>query len=141
MKTNKMLDEIVMTDVKFMTAREKHMVLRQWNLFVKNGCQFGHFTKRLYNHLIMHCSFIAHYNRNGFWHTYFSTQEDRRRFFNQFQTGISHEYGSTHWLFDQDYLDINNEMCEIIHDIPMEMWDFEPESYDYDDRRRKVVYL
>ena len=48
-------------DVQFMSAAQKTTVLRAWIRFLKSGLRFDQFTKALYDHLIQHCSFIAHY--------------------------------------------------------------------------------
>ncbi len=53
------------TDARFLTAHQKRNVFRAWIRFVRSGFDLGSFTKALYNHLIQHCSFIAHYNRGG----------------------------------------------------------------------------
>lgn len=102
-------------DSKFMTAKEKNMVLKQWRTFLKNGCKWDHFTDRLYKHLTLHCSFIAHYNRLGFYETYFQSGSDRLHFFSQFdlsQGGVSVEYGMTIWR-KGEYEDINTAMCKV----------------------------
>ena len=52
-------------DTKFMSAEEKEKVLKNWERFIARF-QGKCFTKRLYDHLHLHCSFIAHYNRLGF---------------------------------------------------------------------------
>ena len=72
------------TDVEFMTSREKELVLKNWETFLKHGLQRKHFTKKLYNHLHLHCGFIAHYSRDGFYSTYFEAGEDTQRFFEHF---------------------------------------------------------
>jgi len=104
-------------DVRFMSAQEKSRVLKQWETFLKYGCQRKHFTKPLYHHLIMHCSFIAHYDINGFYETYFENGEDTQHFLSQFdnRNGVpkSIEYGMLLWYLDSDYNDINSEMCRI----------------------------
>lgn len=104
-------------DDKFMSAQEKSRVLKQWECFLKYGCQRRHFTKPLYHHLIMHCSFIAHYDINGFYSTYFEAGDDTARFLTQFDNrdGIpsSVEYGMIYWYTDPDSNDINSEMCRI----------------------------
>ena len=108
-------NKTAMKDVEFMTAAEKEKVLRQWKTFLKHGLQFKGFTKALYNHLIQHCSFIAHYNRQGFYATYFESPDDTIRFFQQFDRDsgcISVEYGGTWWL-SSDYQDINAAMCDV----------------------------
>ncbi len=57
--------------VKFMTAKEKYMFVKQFERFVKQGFKWDHFTVRIYEHLHLNCGFIAHYNRHGFYTTYF----------------------------------------------------------------------
>ncbi len=106
-----------MKDTKFMTAQEKEKVLRSWERFLKSGCSRTQFTKPLYTHLIMHCSFIAHYNIQGFYSTYFEEGEDTVHFLSQFdnRNGIpkSVEYGMIYWYTDPDYNDLNSEMCRV----------------------------
>jgi hypothetical protein len=104
-------------DSKFLSAVEKRRVLRQWELFLKSGLQREKFTHPLYNHLIQHCSFIAHYDLGGFYSTYFENGDDTVRFLSQFDDhgGMpeSIEYGMTGWITDEDYYDINIEMVRI----------------------------
>ena len=99
-----------------MTAKEKQKVLRQWRTFLKQGLERQHFTNSLYEHLIQHCSFIAHYNINGFYHTYFTEGEDTAQFLSQFDSSKgcrSVELGMTYWLTGEDYGDINIAMVNI----------------------------
>lgn len=106
-----------MTDSEFMTAKEKETVLKQWIVFIKNGFRFKHFTGRLYSHLTLHCSFIAHYDIHGFYNTYFVHPGDRARFLRQFDRDHgwkSVEYGWTVWLTDTEFNDINQAMCDAI---------------------------
>jgi len=104
-------------DVKFMTAQDKARVLRQWEGFLKGGLKWEQFHRALYEHLILHCSFIAHYNRQGFYSTYFENGEDTAHFLTQFDnrngTPNSIEYGMAYWYRDGDYEDVNSEMCRI----------------------------
>ena len=104
-------------DSKFMSAAEKSKVLKRWEMFLRSGLEKAKFTKALYEHLINHCSFIAHYDIHGFYATYFESGDDTRHFLSQFDTrrGIprSIEYNMTYWLTDEDYCDINTEMCRI----------------------------
>ena len=105
-----------MHDSEFMPAAVKMRVLKQWEVFLRSGCSREKFTKQLYNHLIMHCSFIAHYDINGFYATYFESGDDTVRFLSQFDDSKgmprSVEYGMTYWLTDEEYYDIN---CEMVH--------------------------
>jgi len=100
-----------------MDAETKRKVLKHWKAFLESGLQKGKFTKLLYHHLIQHCSFIAHYDINGFYSTYFENGDDTIQFLSQFdgRQGMpkSVEYGMTYWLTDEDYYDINSEMVRI----------------------------
>ena len=83
------------------------------------------FTKRLYNHLIQHCSFIAHYNQGAFYETYFDDPEDTLRFMKQFdrdQGCVSVEYGMTYWIKNDDYGDINTAMVEAVEPYVSELY-------------------
>jgi len=87
-------------DAQFMPATEKKVVLRAWVRFLKSGLQFEQFAKSLYNHLIQHCGFIAHYNRDGFYTHYFGSGDSVTLFLSQFDSRgpcISVEYGGRHW--------------------------------------------
>ncbi len=101
-------------DAEFMSARDKELVLKAWLRFLKNGLRFEDFAKRLYEHLHLHCSFIAHYNRAGFYAGYFERGKDTARFLSQFDKRgefRSVEYGWTLWL-DGEYADLNRAMVE-----------------------------
>lgn len=99
-------------DVRFMSAAQKTTILRAWVRFLKSGLQFEQFTKALYNHLIQHCSFIAHCDRAGFYSCYFEGGDSIVRFLSQFDLRgpcASVEYGGQYWL-SGDYEDINRAM-------------------------------
>jgi len=118
-------------DVQFMSAKDKELVLKNWKRFIKSLAEdrsktfkdkhgngetlpFKYFTKRLYQHLIQHCSFIAHYDRHGFFQTYFVEPEDIPRFFKSFdkdQDYQSCECGVSYHM-SGDYADINMAMAE-----------------------------
>ena len=110
--------------VQFMPARDKERVFKDWNRFLvplaldEPGDEpDGRFTHLLYHHLPQHCSYIAHYNRHGFYVTYFADPEDAPKFLQQFDKDkgyVSYEYGGVWWLpgADGDYSDINGAMCE-----------------------------
>ena len=104
----------VFRDSEFLSAEEKRLVLRDWVRFLKRGLRFADFTKALYAHLHLHASFIAHYNRVGFYAEYFERGEDTVRFLSQFDKRgecQSVEYGGTWWL-SGDYADLNQAMVE-----------------------------
>lgn len=102
------------TDTQFMSANDKRLTLKAWKTFLKNGLQPQHFTKRLYHHLIQHCSFIAHYNLRGFYGYYFTNPSKTKAFIGQFDTGKAVEYGGAGWWLQGDYEDINRAMCEAV---------------------------
>ncbi len=58
------------TDSKWLSADEKRKILKQWTGFVKNGFPETSFTTAIYEHLHLHCGYIAHYNKHGFYGEY-----------------------------------------------------------------------
>jgi len=116
---------LIMKSTKFMSAEEKGKVLKDWQRFIENDFDKAKFTKRLYNHLIQHCSFIAHYNQGGFYGTYFEDPEGTIKFMKQFdkdQGCISVEYGMKYWLNSEDYGDINTGMVEALEPYKAEIY-------------------
>jgi len=100
------------TDTEFMTAQEKATVLRAWTRFLRGGLREEQFTKALYYHLSQHCSFIAHYDRAGFYATYFVRPETVRDFLSQFDGRgecLSIECGMSYWR-DGEYADLAQAM-------------------------------
>jgi len=95
-------------DAQFMTAKEKELVLKNWKTFLKHGLKKQHFTKRLYEHLHLHCGYIAHYSGDGFYSTYFEAGQDTERFFEHFCTYTAQNYGA-----NSDYDDLNTAMREV----------------------------
>ena len=91
------------TDAEFMTAKEKELVLKSWETFLKHGLQKQHFTKRLYKHLHLHHGYIAHYNIDIFYSTFFEAGQDVQRFFNHF---------CNHAVI-ADYRDLHAAMLEV----------------------------
>lgn len=103
------------TDARFMSAAGKRRVLTDWARFLKSGFAEGRFTKALYEHLHLHCSFIAHFDRAGFFAFYFTDPSATQRFLDQFdKTKGCHsvEYGDAQWIGDDDYRDINVAMVD-----------------------------
>jgi len=97
-----------------MSAKEKKAVSRDWQRFIESDFDRKYFTKRLYDHLHLHCSFIAHFNIHGFFGTYFENPEHTLEFLKQFDKDYGHksiEYGSTYWFTSEDCHDLNSEMA------------------------------
>lgn len=129
-----------MQDSQFMSAVEKERVLKDWERFLTSGLKWEKFTKALYHHLIQHCSFIAHYDRAGFFSTYFESGDGKADFLSQFDPrsagpdGIppSVEYDGTWWC-KGDYEDINRRMLSIAAThIPMLLLEAEAQQRDSD---------
>ena len=96
---------MMFTDAQFMTARDKQLVLRDWERFLQQGLARARFTKRLYQHLHLHCGFIAHYNIHGFYSEYFEAGQDTERFFEHFCSYTAQNYGAY-----VEYDDLNRAM-------------------------------
>jgi hypothetical protein len=98
-----------------MSAARKRRVLRDWAAFLKSGFAEGRFTKALYGHLTSHCSFIAHFDRAGFFATYFADPSATQRFLGQFDRSKgcrSTEYGDAGWINGEEYRDVNAAMVD-----------------------------
>ncbi len=116
------IDTSHFTDAQYMTAQQKRRVLGDWVRFFETGMEFKRFTKRLYQHLTLHAEFIAHFNRQGFYQTYFADPEALQRFLDQFDRSkgcVSTEYGMTYWIRDGNdvsaaYYDLNNALVDAI---------------------------
>jgi len=73
------------SDEQFLSASEKTKIYNAWKRFLKSDFKKGNFTDALYIHLHLHCGFIAHYDRNGFYSTYFVDPEDTMSFLRLFE--------------------------------------------------------
>ncbi len=119
------IDTSHFTDAQYMTAQQKRRVLGDWVRFFAGWTELKRFTKRLYQHLTLHCSFIAHFNRQGFYQTYFADPEALQRFLDQFDRAkgcVSTEYGMTYWIRDGNdvsaqHYDLNNALVDAIADM------------------------
>ena len=112
------------SSVEFMSKEEKEKVLKDWKSFIKSGFSYEAFTKRIYEHLTLHCMFIAHYSKDGFYSTYFVNPEDTLKFLRQFDKDFgfkSIEYGTNIWI-KGDYEDINLAMCGEIEKCKKELY-------------------
>ena len=98
-----------------MSKEEKAQVYKAWVRFLRSNLALGAFTKSLYHHLTQHCSFIAHYDRQGFHAHYFSPLgENTLRFIDQFDPalpGHSVEYGWVLWWKG------GNDVCAESYDL------------------------
>jgi len=112
-------------ETKFMSIKDKELVLKAWETFLKKGMQEQHFTKRLYEHLISHCSLIAHFNRRGFYSHYFTSPSMTANFISQFDHDKGYratEYGDDYWIRGE-YRDINMAMCDVLEKYKEKIYD------------------
>ena len=65
---------------KWEPAEQKAKFANHFVKFVKSGYKYSLFHKWFYNRLSMCFGFIAHYNKNGFYDTYFADIEKIVRF-------------------------------------------------------------
>ena len=65
------------------TAEDKLAFAKQFVRFVKSGFSAQHFTDKFYRRLSNTFGHIAHYNRGGFWDTFFTTTADKVQFLEQ----------------------------------------------------------
>ena len=72
-------------DEKFLSKSQKETILKNWCRFIKSGFKKGNFTRAIYEHLHLHCGFIAHFDRNGFFNTYFVEPQDTIAFMEIFE--------------------------------------------------------
>jgi len=98
-----------------MTARARTLLLNQWKAFLKSGLAREKFGKRLYRCLTLYCSFIAHYDLDGFY-TYYFCSGGRKicEFLSQFDARgdcASAELGMSYWLDNEE--GIGHAMVEI----------------------------
>ena len=105
-------------DSKFMSARDKELVLKAWIGFLKSGFRWERFTGRLYKHLSGHCGFIAHYNQRGFWEEYFQDPESTKRFLQYLTDPDGSMMGSIWWPATRDSIaDINKAMLDALEPL------------------------
>jgi len=109
------IGNVKFTDTKFMTADDKTRVAKQFKLFVQNGFKREDFSKRLYEHLHLHCGFIAHDNIGGFYNEYFNGDPaDLQRFISHFIDENGNYSSQAVW---GKYEDIGKFMADILKNI------------------------
>lgn len=121
-----------MKDTKFMKAKEKELTVKQFKRFVKSLIEdrgkvfvdkynneldltFTYFTKRVYEHLHLHFGFIAHYDRLGFYGTYFNGDvKDLKTFLSHFIDLETKEIKP--YFYTDEYADINTAFSEVLQE-------------------------
>lgn len=79
------IGDVEFKDGEFLSADDKIRIAKAFKRFVESGFKEEYFTKRLYEHFHLHCGFIAHYDKSGFYHKYFNgSKSDLNRFVSHF---------------------------------------------------------
>jgi hypothetical protein len=73
-------DPAQFTPTKWSTAQDKAAFAKQFVRFVESDFALKHFTEKFYQRLSNCFGHIAHFNRGGFWETFFTTTADKVRF-------------------------------------------------------------
>lgn len=82
---------------KWDTADDKVAFAKQFVRFVQSDFAAKHFTERFYRRLSNTFGHIAHYNRGGFWDTFFTSTADKVQFLEQ---TLQHPcYGDPAWTY------------------------------------------
>lgn len=104
------------TPTKFDTAADKAWFANQFVTFVESGFEQRHFTDRFYRRLSSTFGHIAHFNRLGFWQTFFTTTADKVRFL---EITLRHPcYGDAAWTYSdveralQSWLAVNGTLTK-----------------------------
>jgi hypothetical protein len=85
------------TPTQWDTAQEKAAFAKHFMQFVRSDFTAKHFTDKFYRRLSNTFGHIAHYNRGGFWETFFTTTADKVRFLEQ---TLQHPcYGDPAWTY------------------------------------------
>ena len=96
---------------------EGRRILRDWRRFFRQGLQYRHLTRRLYEHLTRRCRFVVRRGRRGFYETYIENPDGLLSFLDQFDRRAgcpSAETGTTDWL-EGEHADVNKAMVDTVH--------------------------
>ena len=85
------------TATKWSTAQDKASFANRFVRLVQSDFAPKHFTEKFYQRLSNTFSHIAHYNRGGFWDTFFTSTADKVRFLKM--TVQYPCYGDPAWTF------------------------------------------
>jgi hypothetical protein len=91
-------------------------ILRDWRRFFRQGLQYRHLTRHLYEHLTRRCGFVVRRGRRGFYEAYVENSEGLLTFLDQFDRCAvcpSAETGSTDWL-KGEYAGVNDAMVNAV---------------------------
>ena len=81
------------TPTKWETASDKAAFANRFVRFVQSDFAAKHFTDKFYRRLSNCFGMIAHYNRGGFWSEFFTTTEDKVRFWKDLPMAVLRRSG------------------------------------------------
>jgi len=111
------------SDSKFLSAKDKDKILKQWKRFLKTSFAKTTFPKALYEHLHLHCGFIAHYDKETFWRHYFVDPKMTQKFLMQFDRDYDEPAEGMKWWKESDeYGDLNKAMIDFTDEIKRSLW-------------------
>ena len=85
------------TPTQWNTTEDKTAFAKRFVRFVQNDFAAKQFTDKFYRRLCSTFGNIAHYNRGGFWDTFFTTTADKVRFLEQTLQHLC--YGDPAWTY------------------------------------------
>src|SRR5271169_2445 len=90
-------DPTQFTPTKWETANDKAAFANRFVRFVQSDFAAKHFTEKFYRRLSNTFGHIAHFNRGGFWDTFFTSTADKVRFL---KLTVQYPcYGDPAWTF------------------------------------------
>jgi len=98
------------TPTQWDSADDKACFANHFVKFITSGFDQKHFTDRFYRRLSNTFGHIAHYNRHGFWETFFTTTEDRVRFLEITQGHPC--YGDPEWTYSDVERTLQNWLAD-----------------------------
>lgn len=104
------MEKKVYKDTKFLSASQKSGAFNCFARVLK-ARDINKMDKNLYNHLHLHCGFIAHYDIFGFKAEY--SGQDFRRFVAHFDRRSLLFGGWNHWVNMEGHADVNNDMVNL----------------------------
>jgi len=139
------------SNAQWLSAEKKHCIIKQWTLFVKSGFKPEKFTKNIYEHLHLHCGFIAHYNLRGFYGNYWDDEVIRYAEGNNMLVrpvpAVFHGWESFLKQFNiwGEYTDLNAVMMRVLMEelnkLTEEIISEVEKIYEYDIRNAHTLFL
>ena len=113
-------------DSEFLSMNDKYRIGKHFKRFVENDFARKDFNMHIYEHLHLHCGFIAHYNIDGFYQEYFNgNKNDLKRFAEHFVNFECMHYESVYNGANvnyEPYNDINKVFGDVLLENNVKKW-------------------